>query len=303
MCAAAKHLFMEASPPFGESPPECDRAERQFFASIRLSNGVLKTTTAHRLDDVNEALTEVFRRLGAEPRAFLDVAVSSGISTMEWFEALRRAGLRPSMTATDLTMTAYVVRLCGWWHALVDREGYPLHYDFWGMTLRPWSPRRFYVFGHAVLTGLCRAVYRRIAQRVEIVERLDRLDGNPPAIGDPVIKAQVTLVTRRLRECKDIELLDDDITKPTPPRLLGRFDVVRAANILNRGYFSLSEIRQVVTHLRERLTGSGALLVVARTEDKGGNHGSIFRLDGKGSFSLVGRIGRGSEIENVVLSL
>jgi len=107
----AKQLFLEVSPLLDE--PTATRAlmEKEFFSSIRLSNGVHKTTSPLRLDDANQRLIAVFQKLGVAPKTFLDVAVSSGISTIEWFESLQQAQLRPSMTATDLTMTAYLVRM------------------------------------------------------------------------------------------------------------------------------------------------------------------------------------------------
>jgi hypothetical protein len=85
--------------------------EKEFFSSTRLSNGVHKTASPLRLDDANQLMIAVFQKLGVAPETFFDVAVSSGISTIEWFESLQQARLRPSMTATDLTMTAYLVRL------------------------------------------------------------------------------------------------------------------------------------------------------------------------------------------------
>src|SRR5262249_34847844 len=103
---------------------------------------------------------------------------------------------------------------------------------------------------------------------------------------------------------KDIELLDDDITAPTPPSLRGRFEVIRAANILNQSYFSTQQLREAVRHLRDRLVGPGAFLLIVRTE-KGtdNNHGSLFCLDDHGSFEVRARIGRGSELEDLVLSI
>ena len=118
-----------------------------------------------------------------------------------------------------------------------------------------------------------------------------------------MIKAQINLVTGRLRDNKDIELLDDDITEPTPPHLRGRFEVVRAANILNRGYFSTQQLREVVKNLRDRLVGPGAFLIIVRTEERGINHGSVLRLGDHGSFEVLARVGRGSEIEDIVLSI
>lgn len=111
MRPTAKQLLLEVSPLSDGSTATRALMEKEFFSSIRLSNGVHKTTSPLRLDDANQLLIAVFQKLGVAPETFLDVAVSSGISTIEWFESLQQARLRPSMTATDLTMTAYLVRL------------------------------------------------------------------------------------------------------------------------------------------------------------------------------------------------
>jgi hypothetical protein len=55
----AKQLFLEVSPLLDE--PTATRAlmEKEFFSSIRLSNGVHKTTAPLRLDDANRLLIAV----------------------------------------------------------------------------------------------------------------------------------------------------------------------------------------------------------------------------------------------------
>lgn len=300
MLSTARELFLEDNPRLGGNLATRDWLEEKFFSTTCLSNGVFKRTYYGRLKDVDQALVAEFQRLGVAPRTFLDVAVSSGVSTLDWFEALQQAGLRPSMTATDLTMTVYLVRLLSWLHVLVEKGGYPLQYDVCGFAWRPRCRIRFYLLGNGFLTTLWHILYRRVAVRSDLLKRLESLQGNPPPIDDPVIKAQIKLVTHRLQGKKAIELIDDDITAPSPSHLRGRFHVVRAANILNRDYFSSHELVQIVRNLRDRLTGPGAFLLIVRTESKG-NHGSIFRLDDRGSFEVLSRIGRGSEIEDIVL--
>jgi hypothetical protein len=300
---AAKQLFLDVDPRQDEPTTTRSQMEEEFFSSVRLSNGVFKTTSTQRLDDVNKTLMALFQKLAVAPKTFLDVAVSSGISTIEWFESLQQAGLKPSMTATDLTMTAYLVRLFSWCNVLVDKEGFPLQYDCYGFALRPWSPKRYYVLGDWFLTLLYRTLYWRFGQRLGLLKRLKSLQGNPPPVDDPVIKARVQLVTWRLRDNKDIELLDDDITQPTPPQLRSRFEVIRAANILNRDYFSIPQLREAVRNLRSRLVGPGTFLIIVCTEEPGSNHGTVFRLGPLGSFDVLTRVGRGSEIEDIVLSI
>ena len=303
MIATARQLFLEGHPRSAKDTAIRDVLEEKFFCSLRLSNGVYKRTWAERFYDVDQTLIAVFQRHGIAPKTFLDVAVSSGASTIKWFESLQEAGLRPSMTATDLTMTVYVVRLLRWLHVLIDKHGFPLQYDVFGLAWRPRCRIRFYLFGNGLLTILWHMVYRRVARRFDLMRRLKSLHGNPPPIDDPVIQAQIKLVTYRLRDNKDIELLDDDITEPTPPYLKGRFDVIRAANILNSGYFSNPQLREAVRGLRDRLAGPGAFLLIVRTEGTNSNHGTIFRLGDNGSFEVMARVGRGSELEAIVLSI
>jgi hypothetical protein len=305
MIPTARQLFLEANPRLGrKTDASRDLLEKKFFCSLRLSNGVYKKTWAGRFEDVHQILTAEFQRLGVAPKSFLDVAVSSGASTIEWLESLQEAGLRPSMTATDLTMNVYLLRLHRWLHVLVDKEGFPLQYDVCGLAWRPRCRIRFYLLGNGLLTILWRMLYWAAARRCDLTRRLKSLHGNPPSIDDSVIKAQIKLVTYRVRDNKDIELLDDDITAPTPPSLRSRFEVIRAANILNRSYFSDQQLREAIIHLRDRLVGPGAFLLIVRTEHgSDSNNGSLFCLRDNGSFEVRARVGRGSELEDLVLSI
>src|SRR6266581_6613930 len=142
-------------------PRRRDEMERKFLSSIVLSNGVSKETYAGRLDDVNKAVLRKFSQDGVAPSTFLDVGVSSGITTWEWFEALKNAGYSPSMTGTDVTMTAYIVSLFKGVHVLVDKQGFPLQYDVLGLALRPWCRRRFYICGYFVITAFNRFIYEQ----------------------------------------------------------------------------------------------------------------------------------------------
>jgi hypothetical protein len=107
----------------------------------------------------------------------------------------------------------------------------------------------------------------------------------------------VELVSSRVRECPAIELVEDDIFVARP-ELRGRFHAVRAANILNEGYFDDAQLRAAVATLRERLR-PGGLLIVCRTHEDGRNHGTFFRSERDG-WTVVERIGGGSEIERLI---
>src|SRR5258708_1177203 len=76
-----------------------EEMEKRFFASIRLKNGTYKFTYSHRLDDLNE-LTNKFLP-PARPLKVMDVAISSGISTLEGTQSLMKAGINYQMTAGE----------------------------------------------------------------------------------------------------------------------------------------------------------------------------------------------------------
>jgi hypothetical protein len=78
--------------------------------------------------------------------------------------------------------------------------------------------------------------------------------------------------------------------------------VVRAANILNRAYFSDTQLRQMLANLKRSLT-AGGVLMVCRTGEGNRTAGTLFRLTDEGEFSVVERLNEGSELEDLVTSL
>ena len=85
------------------------------------------------------------------------------------------------------------------------------------------------------------------------------------------------------------------------PELSHGFDLVRTANILNRNYFSDQDILRAIENIRSYLRKSGGLFLVTRTNASQKNAGTLFELDSRGSFKVLARVGKGSEIERLVL--
>jgi hypothetical protein len=251
--------------------------EHRFFASIRLANGTFKTTSARRLDDLND---EIFRHLPRDrPLAIKDVAVSSGISTVEWYEALREAQIKCNITATDLLIHARLVRKRGGLTVLLDGEGSLLQIDVAGVAFRPEQigrrERAFY--------ALPIAVARRTARRAHR--------------GPVRAEVAIDLVSPRLSGCPDIDVREEDLFAPSEGQ---RWDVIRAANVLNRVYFKELALRELVARLAGDLR-NGGLLAICRTDPELGNQASVFQR-GAERFELLGEIGGGSEVRELVLT-
>src|SRR5438093_4137724 len=193
--------------------------ERSFFTSIRLKNGTYKTTHGRRLDDLNDLVNRYLPR--GRRLDLMDVGVSSGITTMEWMSSLDSLGIQHHMTAGDLTLRAWLISLGRHLHVLVDHDWYPLQYD---------------VFGHAVSSppwGRERVVYAVPVMLLNFV-LATRYAAHEPGMAR-ITRQPLTLVSPRLAARKNVEFVEDDITKSAGSQR--RFAAVRAANLLNRGYF------------------------------------------------------------------
>ena len=83
--------------------------------------------------------------------------------------------------------------------------------------------------------------------------------------------------------------------------LKGTMSAVRASNVLNLGYFRLSELRRAVTNIHAYLREAGCL-VISRNDDQPDSeveNGSVWLREG-GRFRWLQDFGAGSEIRSVV---
>lgn len=272
------------------TPPEqlSAEVEDRFFSAIRTDNRTTKQTAHGRFDDVD-------RRVGAHlasgtrpVRTLLDVAISSGVTTIALADTLARAGLVPAITATDRRLHARIVPLGLGCAALIDADDNLLQLELFGRAMRPWRRRLDYLTGMAIV---------RRAVTALAVQRARRLLRQSAAAAQPVL-----LATPRLAQRGDIRLIEDDILVRNAD-FVARFDLVRAANILTRRYFDDATLACGVDHLLSYLSGPGAWLLVNRTWPTGENRGTLFRLgrDGR-DLRVVERFGGGSEIEPLVLA-
>ena len=265
--------------------------EARFFTSLKTANATFKTTSVGRFKDVDAAIVEEFARHGRQIRCVLDVGISAGITTVELTQALRQAGHAAHVTGTDRSLSALVVDLPPACRALVEPTGHVLQYKVLGLSVRPWRRRLDYFTGMALLRP---AIHRFLAARAR--KAALRQQGTRP--GD---RQSVKLVSRRLTALSNIEIAEDDVTRHNPD-FEGRFDFIRAANILNLDYFDESDLARACTHLRSYLSGPGAMLLLVRTVRGGRHDGTLFSLTYDDRLKVVRRFGNGSEIEAIALT-
>ena len=265
--------------------------ERRFFTKVRLPNGTYKTTYRHRLDDVNEWLLEFLpsnRCLN-----IMDVAVSSGFSTVEWSDHLQAHGFQHQLVASDLVTEAWLTSWSIWLAVLFDSSGQdPLLLEIGRVTVPVRSDR-----------WLARALRPLLFPLLRAIAAVGRRVGPAPPMAPVVprrwVHRSVPLVSPELHRRQDIEIVQDDIT--TPGRFPLAFDVIRVANLVQRVYFDDDTLRKIVINLRDRLR-DGGILIICRTTENGVNHATIFRRTGD-CFVFDASINDGAEVRDLVLAL
>lgn len=261
--------------------------EQEFFSSIMVRNRTWKTTSHGRFREVNEWLMHEVCAGRVRLANILDVGVSSGISTLELYNDICSGGYETRIVGTDLFIHAYLVRVGARCHALVDDTGFPLQFDVFGRGLAPWVTQRDQRNGMFLLRKLVNLAFTHRARAILRRKSDARVE-------------QVQLVTPRLAGITDISLQTDDVTRYNPD-FYAKFGFIRAANILNRGYFDEPALIAIIDNIKRYLDGGGASLLVIRTHEDGRNHGTLFKLVDDRHFEISMRFGAGSEIEDLVL--
>jgi hypothetical protein len=253
------------------NPPASPEQERRFFSKLRLPNGTWKTTYRHRLDDLNDLV------LGLLPEGreleLMDVAISSGISTAEWSEQLKARGVRHRILGGDLVVGGRLTTIGNWLALVSDESGRePLLLEVGELSLPLRSARRVVKVARPLLVPLLRAL--------------------TAARSRPVF-----LVSAEARQTPEIEVVQDDVMRGG--RFEGRFDVVRAANLVQRSYFDDATLRRVIANLRERVR-EGGLLVLCQTVGEE-NAATVFRRQGDQLVPVAG-LGEGIDVRDLALA-
>lgn len=248
----------------------------RLLRNLQLPNGTTKTTYRRRLDDVNAALPPLVSK--RRPLRVLDVAVSSGVSTVELLATLGAAGIGTDATATDLLVSGRLMRHFPGFHVFVTPDGVPIQFDVAGRGIRNATADSRHGAALRAPAACCRLV-------AGLTGRLRR----------PRLVARVDLVVPELTQATRVE--SEDLTRPRSD-LDGPYDLVRAANILNRVYFDDATLRTMASRLWDRVDTDG-LFVVVRTLDDGANHGAVWRRDAAGVGEIVHRFGGPADLEQL----
>lgn len=229
--------------------------------------------------ELDAVTIQLARDRGWDNPAIMDVGVSSGATTIDLLEAMRLSGLRPVITATDLILDAAILAIGPSIRILQDSRGNSLQYEIFGVGIRAWNRRLDFITGYFLLQRLARSIATRFSRsHLMDVKLISRLKMPKPT--------------------NQMEYVEDDLSNRNS-EFEGRFDIVRAANVLNRSYFDLPKLRVMIANVTSYARKPGGLIIINRTHQDGTNHGTFFERTEQG-IRAVQRIGNGSEVEALV---
>lgn len=264
--------------------------EFRFFSSIKLKNGVTKTTDRNRMRDVDSWFYGFLPN--GKVQTLLDVGISSGITTVELCELFEANKAEYRVTGMDSDLTAFLLIFPDGKSVLTDKSGNPIHFEIGGKG-----------FGYVKGTNVSHRVERALLKLRSGFFTNFRLDGDLETIEKFTEKNgveihRIQLVCREIRENPSIKLLEESIFAENSGE---KYSAIRAANILNKGYFTDAQLADALGKLKNRLETKGFLLV-CRTNIEGQNNATLFTLTEENKFALAGRFGEGSEIEDLVFA-
>ncbi len=279
----------------------------QLVAHLRLPSGVFRTTYRERFRDldpvVNTLLFQAFPS-GTELRVG-DWAASSCLTSCEWVETLFPLFPKLRFEASDIILyLAEYENTVSHERFVFEPDGSPLQYIRPPFVVRMDSPEDW-------IFPVNRWLYFHAKRRWHACAPLCKTpDGwaNHPFRDEPVERIGYALRKLPLIHPQALELMRKDFRFTI--RQQSAFDspeeplhVIRSMNIFNHGYFPQDLLEQGVRNIIRSLRPNG-IWIVGRTtgQDLPANDVTIFQKNSSGTLEARLRIGKGSEIEHLMMS-
>jgi CheR methyltransferase, SAM binding domain len=275
--------------------PDRDALLEQILARFPTRNASLKRTHSDRFAEWDRALVEEIRRAFPSGRALRvhDAGVSDGRTAVAFFHQLAAVpGLELHYLASDY---------CPDVQAVEDPEGRlavvldPAS----GELLQAIAPP--FVFnipkGESPFLFPVNHFVRRRLLATRVRDLLERHRRGDPRLRVSTIRLLHPSVLALAAHDPRFRFERQDLLEPAP----GRFDVVRAMNVLNRSYFSDAHLARVLANIAASLD-MGGLFAVGANQGRGSVvDGAIYQRTAAG-FERRLASGRGSEIDALVLA-
>jgi hypothetical protein len=279
----------------GDLPPvEIDKIQERMLRWFRLQNGVLKFTHARRFDDFDRLSLSVIAAnfsTGQDIRVH-DIGASDGRSSCGLYDDLNCLyGERLDFLASDYAPYLYVLkRAQGTSRLIIDDRKHALQIitpPFVFSVVRPESIK-LYPLNYLIQRLVTSFYVRPLLQ--------DYKAGRP---GIERTKLELLCQECRAHIGKQNNFRFDSYDVLSGPN--GRFDIIRAMNVLNYSYFPEAQLRNAVENIIESLSEGGLLITGSNMEQGTTVNGGIYKKT-KNRMERIEISGNGSKVDALIAS-
>ena len=277
------------------------RVFQYLITYLRVSPGVYRTTYPGRFKDVDGVVNALLKERFPSGAALQihDWAASDCLTSAEWAASLFELFPRVSVTASDLLLFVVEATLPDGSIFIVEPNGHPLQYVRRPFVVRLDPPEPILMLVNRWIGRRALARFAALQLRIpaEWLESEEEQLATSAAVFRklPLTHPEARLLAENeprftIRPHSAFEPLD----RPA--------GVIRTMNIFNRSYFPQERLREGARAVWKSLDAGGLWIVGRTAEDEDRrNHASVLERTESG-FRVVDRVGRGSEIEELVLS-
>jgi hypothetical protein len=261
---------------------------------LRTSNGTFRTSFPRRFVDLDAAALRWMSELFAAeaPIQIQDRAASHCLTSHDWAQRIFAVYSRSEFEASDLFLSLYELSLSSGEKYIVEPGGEPLQYirPPFVLSVRHREPRRY------PLNLWLGVRARRRFTRLALPQGWMQSDAGPGYRVRRISCVHPRAVALAASDSR-FRVRTRSVFEVTPQAC----DVLRTMNILNRAYFTEDELESAVNAVFDSVR-AGGLWIVGRTwEEDFSNHATFF-LRRDDAWQILGRIGKGSELEQLALA-
>lgn len=295
-------LLRAAQPPSAHEIAVFDHVMRQ----MQLSSGVYRTTVRQRFGNLNPSIGSLLAEHfpTSSPISVHDWAASSCLTSAEWAENLLTQFPAATLTASDLTLHLLEATLPDGGILIFETDRSPLQYIKGPFVVRLVSPEPVFLPINFYLARRAKAQFARLAAHWHFpsVWLNHDLFTTPSLTQNGVVFRKIPVVhpeaVALARQNPRFRILHHSAFDALPSPV----DVIRTMNIFNNAYFPPERLATGARAVWQSLRTGGIWIVGRTTSEAPPIHEvSLFARTDSG-FTLLSRIGPGSEIESLVLA-
>ncbi|MCF6184796.1 MAG: hypothetical protein L3J56_09280 [Bacteroidales bacterium] len=248
-----------------------DTVLEKFYTDIYVSNKTSKRTYKNRFPDLNEISSEIIKE--QKNPVIHDIAVSSGISSSEFYDFLIQNKLNSDFYISDKFAEIFVKK--GFFTKAFDAEN-NLVFAYAGC---------FFAVDKNIYFPLT-VLLHKILKKQKTPENFDyKLLLFHPDVLKKINTGELKFINYNIFQTKISE----------------KFTFVRVMNILNLGYFNGEEVKTALKNILISMK-ENAVLLIGRTNSEGINNAGFYRKQNKKLIHLKD-INKGSEIKHIIENL